>query len=127
MTFDDLCRIEPRLDALRLEAEGIARNGIDINEAREVWHGNMVRLGLKARMMELVGSRATVAELASPCAYRVAYAALWDILTGGLLPTKPWDDGEPPLRSWEDEEELVRNRPGRRGLPHWADGVLWAE
>lgn len=127
MTFDDLCRIEPRLDALRLEAEGHAARGIDINEAREVWHGNMVRPGIKARMMECVGSRAAVAELASPCAYHLAYQGLWDILTGGLQPTKGWDDGEPPIRSWEEEEELVRTRPGRRGLAHWADGVLWAE
>jgi hypothetical protein len=86
MTFDDICKIEPRLRDLYNEAVNVDTRGDYSALSKFCGYGNFRGRGLKPRITELVGwQRKPTDSLSTMEAYDVAYKTILDAL--------PEDDG----------------------------------
>ncbi len=82
LTWDDLAAREPRLAALRQAVERESAHGRLHYCANAAWYGYGGHLGLKPRLLRLVGWGAQSHDpvLRSSDAYDVAYQTLYDLL-----------------------------------------------
>ncbi len=75
LTFDGLCKIEPRLVDIHKQAIGARQRRLDALKRASLWYSR-----LKPEMSRLVGWRSTRPELQSGLAYDVAYFAIYGTL-----------------------------------------------
>jgi hypothetical protein len=86
MTFDELCKVEPRLRSLYNEAVNVDTHGDYSALSKFFGYGKFRASGIKPRLVLLVGwQRRPADELSSTEAYDVAYKTILDAL--------PDDDG----------------------------------
>jgi hypothetical protein len=98
MTFDELCKAEPRLRSLYNEAVNVDTQGDYSALSKFFGYGKFRASGIKPRLVLLVGwQRRPTDELSSTEAYDVAYKTILDAL--------PDDDGNnEPDYSHEQQE-----------------------
>jgi hypothetical protein len=82
MTFEELVKIEPRLEELFDEAKKVSSEGNPNFCANAVWYGTYAEAGLKDRLVKLVGWEAEKNDktLRSGKAYDLAYKTIYDAL-----------------------------------------------
>lgn len=84
LTWEDLLSLEPRLAFLQVEAMAETNHDKPDYCANAVWGGYQGHLGLKPRLVRLVGWHAESQDpaLRSSAAYDIAYHQVYDALPG---------------------------------------------